>query len=84
MHQLNVIFRNKFKTPFWGFPGGSVVKGPPANAADTASAPGPGGFYMLWDKRVRVPQILRLCSGAQELQPLKPTSPRALALQWEA
>ena len=50
MHQLNVIFRNKFKTPFWGFPGGSMVKDPPANAADTASAPGPGGFYMLWDK----------------------------------
>ena len=26
----------------WGFPGGSVVKNPPANAEDTGSIPDPG------------------------------------------
>ena len=42
-----MLFLEMFKTPFWGFPGGSVLKGPPANAADMA---GPGGFYVLWNK----------------------------------
>ena len=28
-----------------GFPGGSEVKNPPANAGDTGSIPGPGRFY---------------------------------------
>ena len=28
----------------WGFPGGSVVKDPPANAGDTGSIPGSGRF----------------------------------------
>ena len=30
------------------FPGGSVVKNPPANAGDTGLIPGPGRSYMLW------------------------------------
>ena len=30
------------------FPGGSVVKNPPANAGDTASIPGPRRFHMRW------------------------------------
>ena len=30
------------------FPGGSLVKNPPANAGDTGSVPGPGRFHMLW------------------------------------
>ena len=29
-----------------GFPGGTVVKNPPANAGDTGSSPGPGRSYM--------------------------------------
>ena len=29
------------------FPGGSVVKNPPANAGDTGSSPGPGTSHML-------------------------------------
>ena len=29
-----------------GFPGGTVVKNPPANAEDTGSSPGPGRSYM--------------------------------------
>ena len=31
-----------------GFPGGAVVKNPPANAGDTGSSPGPGRSHMPW------------------------------------
>ena len=30
------------------FPGGAVVKNPPANLGDTGSSPGPGRSHMLW------------------------------------
>ena len=30
------------------FPGGAVVKNPPANAGDTGSSPGLGRSYMPW------------------------------------
>ena len=30
----------------WDFPGGAVVKNPPANAGDTGSSPGPGRFHV--------------------------------------
>ena len=30
------------------FPGGAVVKNPPANAGDTGSSPGLGRSHMLW------------------------------------
>ena len=29
---------------YWDFPGGAVVKNPPANAGDTGSSPGPGSI----------------------------------------
>ena len=29
-----------------GFPGGTVLKNPPANAGDTGSSPGPGRSHM--------------------------------------
>ena len=32
----------------WDFPGGAVVKNPPANAGDTGSSPGPGRSHMPW------------------------------------
>ena len=31
----------------WDFPGGAVVKNPPASAGDTGSSPGPGISHML-------------------------------------
>ena len=37
---------NALKTPFRDFPGGAVVKNPPANAGDTGLSPGPGRSYM--------------------------------------
>ena len=30
------------------FPGGTVVKNPPANAGDMGLSPGPGRAHMLW------------------------------------
>ena len=34
------------KTEAGGFPGGTVVKNPPANAGDTGSSPGPGRSHV--------------------------------------
>ena len=36
------------KVPTENFPGGAVVKNPPANARDTGSIPGPGRSHMPW------------------------------------
>ena len=79
------------------FPGGTVVKNPPANAGDTGSIPGPRRSHMLWSNKARVPQLLSLCSRACEPQllSLHATSAEACAhrahalqqekpLQWEA
>ena len=37
------------KCLYWDFPGGAVVKNPPANAGDTGSSPGPGRSHMPWN-----------------------------------
>ena len=37
----------KLKCP-GGFPGGTVVEGPPPNAGDTGSSPGLGRSHMPW------------------------------------
>ena len=41
-----VDFKSKKVTR--GFPGGAVVKNPPANAGDMGSSPGPGRPHMPW------------------------------------
>ena len=51
-----------------GFPGGAVVKNPPANAGDTGLSPGPGRSHMPWSNKTLEPQLLSLCSGACEPQ----------------
>ena len=73
-----------------GFPGGAVVKNPPANAGGTGLIPGPGRFHMLQSNKAHVPQLLSLCSRAHEPQLLSPHAttteahvPRARALQQE-
>ena len=46
---LRQTFRNFFYTIYKGlgdFPGGTVVKNPPANAGHTGSIPGPGRYHM--------------------------------------
>ena len=77
-----------FKDGRGGFPGGSVVKNPPANAGDTGSSPGPGRSHMPRSNYARVPQLLSLCSRAHMTQLLSPRAttteacvPRARAPQ---
>ena len=55
-----------------GFPGGAVVKNPPANAGDTGLSPGLGRSHMPWGNQARAPQLLSLRSRTREPQLLKP------------
>ena len=55
-----------------GFPSGTVVKNPPANAGDAGLSPGPGRSHMLRSNSACAPQLLSLCSRAREPQLLKP------------
>ena len=48
------------------FPGGAVVKNPPANAGDTGSSPGPGRSHMLRSNEARAPQLLSLRATTTE------------------
>ena len=54
-----------------GFPGGTVVENPPANAEDTGSSPGLGRSHMPRSGWAREPQLLSLrfwslCSTTRE------------------
>ena len=62
-----------------GFLGGSVVKNPPANAGDLGSIPDLGRAHGPWSNHAPVPQLLSLCSRAQEPQLLKPMCPGTCA-----
>ena len=42
----SLCYNKMFKSLFWGFPAGAVVKNLPANAGDTDSSPGPGRSHM--------------------------------------
>ena len=73
-----------------GFPGGAVVKNPPANAGDSGWIPGLGRSHMSWSYKARAPQLLSLRSRAGEPQLLSPRAattearaPRARAPQQE-
>ena len=68
------------------FPGGPVVKHPPANAGDVSSIPGLGRFYTLQGNLAHIPQSM--CSRACESQLQSPNAttteacvPRTCALQ---
>ena len=54
------------------FPGGAVVKYPPANAGDTGLIPGPERSHMLRSNKAHAPQLLSLRSRPQEPKLLKP------------
>ena len=54
-----------------GFPSGTVVKNPPANAGDTGLSPGPGRSHMPQSNEARAPQLLSLrvwslCTATRE------------------
>ena len=46
LKRLEKDYTNVKKNELWGFPGGAVVKNPPANAGDMGSSPGPGRSHM--------------------------------------
>ena len=46
MIKTTTIYTSWYKIGVEGFPGGAVVKNPPANAGDTGSIPGPGRSHM--------------------------------------
>ena len=52
----------------WDFPGGAVVKNPPANSGDMGSSPGPGRSHMPQSKEAPTSQLLSLSSRAREPQ----------------
>ena len=86
---MNHTFVKKKKIE--GFPGGTVVQSPPANAGDTGSDPGPGRSHVPWSNWARVPQLMSLHSRAREPQLLSPCAatteacaPRACAPRREA
>ena len=56
------------KARVWDFPGGAVVKNPPANAGDTGSGPCPGRSHIPWSYYAHAPQLLSLHSRAREPQ----------------
>ena len=45
-HALGLEELILLKWSYWAFPGGTVVKNPPANAGDTGSSPGSGRSHM--------------------------------------
>ena len=45
-HSLPAINMNLLKNLLQGFPGGAVVKNPPANVGDMGSSPSPGRPHM--------------------------------------
>ena len=72
------------------FPGGAVVKNPPASAGDTGSIPGLGRSHMLRSNKACALQLLSLLSRSREPQLLSPHAttteaqvPSACALQQE-
>jgi len=66
-----------------GFHDDIEVKNLPANAGDMGSTLDPGESHMPRSSEANMPQLLSLCSRTRELQILKPTYPRACALQQE-
>ena len=52
-----------------GFPGGAVVKNPPANAGDTGLSPGLGRSNIPRNNKAREPQLLK----PTHLEPMLPT-----------
>ena len=54
---LLLVPPGKLKNQHIGFPGGSVVKNPPANTGDTGSTLGPGRSHLLWSNYAHAPLL---------------------------
>ena len=58
-----------FRWAPWGYPGGLVVKDPPANAGDAGSTPGPGRSHVqhsLWTTTTETCSPQSLCSTTRQ------------------
>ena len=78
-HKWSLIFKK-----IQGFPGGPVVKNPPANAGDMGSIPGPGRFHMLQGSWACVPQLLSPRAAATEAVLSGACAPQEEPLRLEA
>ena len=67
-----------------GFPGGSVIRSPPANAEDSGSIPGPGRHHVLWSSQAHAPQPRSQQSRAYARQQQKPPQGEAQAAWLES
>ena len=86
-HMLGPMYKKKtgifsVLKKMWGFPGGSVLKNPPANARDSGSIPNLERSHMPWNNY----QACALEPGSSNSrahmpQRLNPACPRAGALQ---
>ena len=74
----------KKKKKLGGLPDGSVVKNLPANARGMGVIPDPRRPHWARGNQVCVPQLPSSVLRAQGPQPVKPSCPRAHALQREA
>ena len=72
MHLNERSYMMQQKESTQDFPGASVVGNPPANAVYMGLIPDAGGSHMPQSNEAHVPQLLRLCSRAQEPQLLSP------------
>ena len=66
------------KTDLTDFPGGPVVKNPPANAEGMGSVPGWGRFHVLQSNQACTPQLLSLHALEPVLCNEKPLQRKAL------
>ena len=60
------------------FPGGPVVKNPPANSGDMGSKLAWGSLHLPQSNKAHAPQLLRASSRAPMPQLLKPTCPESV------
>ena len=81
LHEPQSVKRKKKKKKMThtGFPGGSVVKNPPAKAGNIDLTPGLGRSPLPQCNWAHMPQLLSLFSRTREPQLLKPLSLRDLA-----
>ena len=63
LNYFTIEMKNKRQS--WDFPGGTVVKNPPANAGDMGFILGPGRSHMPWSNYARARQLLSLRYGAR-------------------
>ena len=75
------ILKSKITGQLLGFPGGSVIKNPPANSGDTGSIAGAEGSHMPSSKCKSICHSCRACAlepGTTTTEACKPKSPVAL------